>query len=58
LKFRDVWVGFRPMSIDNLPIIGKFPVVENVYLNTGHGSRGSIYSFGSAKLISEIVLGK
>lgn len=58
LKFRDPWIGFRPMSVDNLPIIGKFPNVDNVFLNTGHGSRGSIYSFGSAKLISEIVLGK
>ena len=34
------WVGMRPMVPDTLPVIGKVPSRENVYVNTGHQMLG------------------
>lgn len=58
MEFRDHWVAHRPVSSDDLPIIGKLPSYENVYLNTGHGSKGSILAFGSGELVSHLILNK
>jgi D-amino-acid dehydrogenase len=58
ISFREHWVCHRPVSSDDLPIIGKLPNYENVYLNTGHGSRGSILAFGSAELVSHLIMNK
>lgn len=33
------WGGFRPMTVDSLPIIGASRI-DGVYLNTGHGMLG------------------
>ena len=34
------WVGMRPMVPDTLPVIGRLPSCENVYVNTGHQMLG------------------
>lgn len=34
------WVGMRPIVPDSLPVIGKLPSRENVYVNTGHQMLG------------------
>ena len=57
LEFSRQRACLRPVSCDDLPIIGLFPGLENVYLNIGQGSRGSLLSFGSAMLCTELVLG-
>jgi D-amino-acid dehydrogenase len=57
LEFTRQRACLRPVSCDDLPIIGKFPGLENVYLNVGQGSRGSLLSFGSAMLCAELVTG-
>ena len=51
------WIGFRPMTPDCLPIIGKTQV-PGLYLDTGHGSTGWTYSSGSGRIIADIVSGK
>ena len=45
------------MTPDSTPVIGetKYP---NLYLNTGHGTLGWTMACGSAKLISDMVLGQ
>lgn len=58
IKFENYWTCLRPVSSDDMPIIGKFPKLDNVYVNTGHGSRGCIFAFASSELISHIVQGK
>jgi len=54
-KSASYWTGFRPMSPDDVPIIGKVKGFENLYLNTGQGSKGLTLSLGSARLLSEIM---
>lgn len=34
------WMGIRPMSADGLPVIGKSPKQNNVYIATGHAMLG------------------
>lgn len=36
----EVRIGLRPASPDGLPIIGRVPEIENVFLATGHGPSG------------------
>ena len=51
------WIGFRPMTPDCLPIIGKTRV-PGLYMDTGHGSTGWTYSSGSGRIIADIVSGR
>ncbi|HET8904692.1 MAG TPA: D-amino acid dehydrogenase [Saccharospirillum sp.] len=53
----EPWTGLRPMTPDGTPIIGKTPV-ENLFLNTGHGTLGWTMSVGSAKLVTDLIGGK
>ncbi|OMJ83432.1 hypothetical protein SteCoe_15655 [Stentor coeruleus] len=52
------WAFQRAVTVDDLPIIGKFPKLENVYINAGHGARSSSLCLASSELISHIILGQ
>ena len=52
-----MWTGFRPVSPDDVPIIGPIPFLPNVLINCGHGSKGLTEALGSARLISELIKG-
>lgn len=58
----NYWTGLRPMTPSNVPIIGRASnrhgLIKNLYLNTGHGTLGWTHSNGSAKAISDIMLGE
>jgi D-amino-acid dehydrogenase len=49
------WYGWRPMTYDDLPIIGKSPKHENLFLATGHGMLGMSMSAITGKLIAELI---
>lgn len=55
--FSNYWACHRPTTSDDLPIIGQFPGLGNVFINSGHGSKGSILALGSAELITHIISG-
>ncbi|MFQ5860900.1 MAG: NAD(P)/FAD-dependent oxidoreductase [Dehalococcoidia bacterium] len=48
--------GFRPLSADNLPLLGTVPGWEGVYLATGHGRRGIHLSAISGKLLADLII--
>ncbi|TVP91928.1 MAG: D-amino acid dehydrogenase [Pseudomonadaceae bacterium] len=50
----EFWCGFRPMTPDGTPIIGPSPL-ENLWLNTGHGTLGWTMACGSAQLLSDLI---
>ena len=52
------WFGWRPMTWDSLPIIGRVPGIDNAYLATGHNMLGMSLAAGTGKVIAEIMLGK
>ena len=47
----------RPVCGDDVAIIGRSHV-GNLYVNTGHGSKGWTFSWGSAQLLADIVCGE
>jgi D-amino-acid dehydrogenase len=49
------WTENRPFTPDSLPIIGKSSPFSNLLINGGHGALGFTLSFGSAKIISELI---
>jgi len=50
----NFYTCLRPVSPDDVPLIGNLKYI-NLYVNLGHGSHGWTTSFGSAKLISQII---
>jgi len=54
---REVRVGLRPWSADDLPVIGALPGNDNVFACTGHGANGLLLGPISGKLVADAVLG-
>lgn len=50
----DGWVGLRPQTPDSVPIIGRTGL-DNLYVNTGHGTLGWTMACGSARLIADMI---
>ncbi|MEM9301332.1 MAG: FAD-dependent oxidoreductase [Pseudomonadota bacterium] len=57
LESGERWVGFRPMTYDELPIIGPSTVVPGLFLACGHGQLGISMSAGSGRLIADAITG-
>lgn len=53
----QLWSGLRPMTPDSTPIVGRTRV-DNLYINTGHGTLGWTMACGSGRAIADIVTGK
>jgi len=51
------WAGFRPMSVDGVPLVGATGV-ENLFINTGHGHLGWTMAAGSGRLVADLVMGR
>jgi D-amino-acid dehydrogenase len=49
------WFGWRPMTWDSLPIIGRVPDLDNAYLATGPNMLGMSLAAGTGKVITEII---
>jgi len=54
----ESWCGWRPMTPDSLPFVGRVPAYDNVYLAAGHGMLGVSMSPGTGKLIAELITGQ
>ena len=54
LQKGEFWTGLRPMTPDGTPILGKTKI-DNLFLNTGHGTLGWTMSVGSAKFVSDVI---
>lgn len=57
LETAEAWAGFRPMTPDGPPAIGR-GVDDNVFFNTAHGTFGWTLSAGSAHLVGQLVDGE
>jgi D-amino-acid dehydrogenase len=55
---REEWYGWRPMTVDDLPVLGPVPGRQGLWLATGHGMLGVSMSTGSARLIADLVTGR
>ena len=52
------WAGLRPGSPHGIPYISEVPGVAGLYLNTGHFRNGVVLGLASARLLSDLMLGR
>jgi D-amino-acid dehydrogenase len=52
---QQTWYGWRPMTWDSLPIIGRTPRLANAWLATGHNMLGLSLATATGKLIAEMI---
>lgn len=55
---REQWYGWRPMSLDDMPLIGPAPGRPGLWLATGHGMMGIGMSTGTGQLLADLVAGR
>jgi D-amino-acid dehydrogenase len=51
----DTWYGWRPMTWDSLPIIGRAPRLSNALLATGHNMLGLSLAPVTGKAVADLV---
>jgi glycine oxidase len=54
----DHWAGLRPSSPGGIPYIGAYPGIQGLYFNAGHYRNGLVTSPASARLATDLVLGR
>lgn len=55
---REEWFGWRPLTSDDLPIIGRAAGHEHLWLATGHGMLGVSMSPETAVLVADLLCGR
>ena len=58
LEALRIWTGFRPVSADGLPYLGRVPGRANLWVAAGHEGLGITTSLGSARLVIDQLLGR
>lgn len=53
----EEWCGMRPMTYDDLPVIGRASGLANLFLATGHGMLGITTAPGTGLLVAEMIAG-
>jgi glycine oxidase len=53
----DTWVGFRPMTLNNLPVLGPSPHVDGLWFATGHGRNGILLTAITATQVARAMVG-
>ncbi len=52
------WVGFRPATPDNLPLIGRHPGTPGLVIAAGHEGLGITTALATAELVADAILGR
>ena len=55
---RERWYGWRPMCVDDVPIIGAAPGKRGLWLATGHGMMGIGMSASTGQLLADLMSGR
>lgn len=57
-EVREKWFGWRPMSIDDVPLIGRVPGRDGLWIATGHGMMGVSMSASTGQLVADLMTGR
>ena len=55
---QEEWFGWRPMTWDDLPYIGRSPRAQNLVIAAGHGMMGVSMSAVSGHLVADLICGR
>jgi D-amino-acid dehydrogenase len=53
----EVWAGLRPMSADDVPLIGRTETADNLIVATGHSMYGVVLAPVTARLVADVATG-
>jgi D-amino-acid dehydrogenase len=53
----EEWWGWRPMSVDGNPFIGRAPSADNLWVAAGHSMLGLSQAPATGKLLAELITG-
>ncbi|WP_168210430.1 glycine oxidase ThiO [Persicimonas caeni] len=54
LELRDTWAGFRPISLDDAPLLGPSKI-DGLWIASGHGRHGILLSAITGDVMSEAI---
>lgn len=57
-EVREQWCGWRPMSRDDIPLIGRAPGHAHLWLAVGHGMMGVSMSASTGQLLADMIAGR
>lgn len=57
-QVQERWYGWRPMTWDDLPALGRAPRHAHVWLAAGHGMLGISMSSASGQLMADLMTGR
>lgn len=57
MPIKKQWAGLRPASPQNIPTIGKHPLLNNLYINSGHFRYGVTMAPASAEILLNEIIG-
>jgi D-amino-acid dehydrogenase len=57
-QVRERWYGWRPMTYDDLPILGAAPKLQRLWLAAGHGMMGMGMSAVTGEMLAALVTGR
>jgi D-amino-acid dehydrogenase len=57
-ELHEEWWGWRPMCVDEIPLIGPVKRWNNLMLATGHGMLGVSMSAATAELVASLIAGE
>jgi len=57
-QLRERWYGWRPMTYDDLPVLGATPKLQRLWLATGHGMMGMGMSAVTGEMLAAMVCGR
>ncbi len=55
---QERWCGWRPMTWDDLPLLGRVPRHPHLWLAAGHGMLGVSMSAGTGQLMADLIIGR
>ncbi len=55
---QERWFGWRPMTYDDLPLLGRAPRHRHLWVAAGHGMLGISMSAASGQLMADLITGQ
>lgn len=56
LRVQEKWAGLRPVTPDGLPLLGRMPGWDNVFVAAGHGRNGVLLTPLTAQMMAQAIL--
>lgn len=58
MKLLEIWRGFRPCAPDGLPMVGRAPSFTNLWVATGHSTKGMTLGPVTGRIMAGLLSGR